>query len=188
MTKASSLLRVAPLIAFASVFALTAGAQTIPTVKAKALDNSEATLPPQGGQRPLILVVGFSRKSGQMCAAWGKRVAADFRNDSRLNYFQIPVLEDAPSFVRPMIVYGMRKGTPPEELPHMIPVYEHESEWKNAVRFSNADDAYILLTDAQGHIIWQTHGAMNDSSYGELKSVVNKLVGGGAASSSSAKP
>ena len=45
-------------------------AQSIPTIKAKALDNSEITLPSPGSQQFLILIVGFSQKSGN-CARLG---------------------------------------------------------------------------------------------------------------------
>lgn len=191
MNNSTVLHQIALLSAFAFSFMLPVQAQTptIPAVKAKALDNSEATLPPEGGQRPLILVVGFSRKGGQMCTVWGKRVAADFRTDSRVNYFQIPVLEEAPSFIRPMILHGMRKDTSPEVLSHTIPVYQQEAEWKKAVNFSTPDDAYVLLTDAQGHVVWRTHGAWSDSLYGALKSELNKLISGeNPAGSTAAKP
>ena len=42
-------------------------AQSIPAVKAKALDNSEINLPSHGSQQFLILIVGFSQKSGKLC-------------------------------------------------------------------------------------------------------------------------
>jgi hypothetical protein len=48
-------------------------AQSIPATKAKALDNSEITLPSPGSQQFLILVVGFSQKSGELCQVWGKK-------------------------------------------------------------------------------------------------------------------
>ena len=48
-------------------------AQSIPTIKAKALDNSEITLPSPGSQQFLILIVGFSQKSGKLCEVWGKQ-------------------------------------------------------------------------------------------------------------------
>jgi hypothetical protein len=188
MNKTTALLRLALLLTFALSCGIASRAQTIPSTKTKALDNSEVTLPPEGGRRPLILVVGFSRRGGQMCTPWSKRVAADFRNDSRVNYFQVPVLEGAPSFVRPMILRGMRKDRPAEDLPHTIPVYDHEAEWKKAASFSNTDNAYILVTDAQGRVVWQTQGALSDTSYGELRSAVDKLLAGGSFATSIGKP
>ncbi len=73
-------------------FVVTCRAQTIPPIKAKALDDSEVVLPKPGGQQLLILVLGFSHKSGDACAAWGKRLAADYSSDPRATYFQFRVL------------------------------------------------------------------------------------------------
>jgi hypothetical protein len=161
----------------------------MPPVKAKALDNTEVALPKDGSQQPVILVLGFSRKSGEMCAPWGKRLASDFRFDSRISYYQLPVLEDAPSFVRPMIARGIRKDTAPADLPHMLPIFDHEADWKKLVGFSNADDAYIVLSDPHGLVLWKTHGAVNDSSYRELKSAVSKLLANApSASPAATKP
>jgi hypothetical protein len=57
------------------------------------------------------------------------------------------------------------------------------------VGFSGPDDAYVLVTDPQGHVVWQTHGAMNDTSYGEMKAAVDKVLASSAAGApDSAKP
>ena len=96
------------------------------------------------------------------------------RHSRRL--LQLPVLQGAPSFVRPMILRGMRKDMLADEQAHFIPILDHEDEWKSSVSFSAPDDAYILLTDSHGHVVWQTHGSVTDASYDALKSAVSKLL------------
>lgn len=103
-------------------------AQSIPAVKAKALDNSEITLPNPGGRQALILIVGFTHKSGDQSKVWAKKVAADYDADAHVGYFILPVLQSAPSLVRPMILHGMRKDLPDERLPHFVPLYSNESD------------------------------------------------------------
>ena len=151
-------------------------AQSIPTIKGKTLADTDIVLPQPGGTQILVLVVGFSHKSAEKCAPWGKRLSADFRSDTHVAYYQLPVLQGAPSFVRPMILRGMRKDMPADQQPHFIPILDHEDEWKKLVNFSAPDDAYILLSDSHGHIVWQTHGTLTDSSYDALKSAVSKLL------------
>jgi hypothetical protein len=153
-----------------------ASAQSVPVVKAKALDNSEVMLPNPGGQQILILIAGFSHKSGEICQAWGKKISADYRGDARINYFVLPVLQSAPSLVRPMILHGMRKDIPPAEFAHYIPVYSNESEWKKLVNFSAPDDAYLIVATPDGHPVWQGHGSYSDEIYSELKKSVAALV------------
>jgi len=156
--------------------ALRAGGQSIPPVNAKALDDSQVVLPKPGGTQFLILVLGFSHKSGDHCTPWDKRLAAEFHSDARIAYYQIPVLAGAPSLVRPMILKGMRKGVPAAEHSRFVPVYDHEAEWKKLVNFSAPDDPYLVLTRADGSVVWQTHGLLSESLYGELKNAATKAL------------
>src|SRR5215831_10430619 len=71
-------------------------AQSIPAIRAKALDNSDIILPRPGSQQFLILIVGFSQKSGKLCEAWSKKSSCDYHTDARIAYFTLPVLQSAP--------------------------------------------------------------------------------------------
>ena len=111
--RASSLLKLFSLLCFTAALC---SAQSIPAIKAvRALDNSEIILPYPGSRQFLILIVGFSQKSGKLCEVWSEKISADYHADTRIAYFSLPVLQSAPSLVRPMIVYGMRKGVPAQE-------------------------------------------------------------------------
>lgn len=153
-------------------------AQSIPQIRARALDNSEISLPGQGRKQPLILIVGFSQRSGTLCQAWSRKISSDYHADLRVAYFSLAILEGAPSLFRPMIVRGIRKGQPVEEQPHFVPIYSDESAWKTVVHFSTPDDAYIIVATPDGHPVWQAHGAYSDSLYGELKKSVSTLLDG----------
>src|SRR5262245_32871302 len=104
-------------------------AQSIPAIKAKALDNSDITLPSPGSQQFLLLIVGFSQKSDKLCEVLCKQISADYRTDARITYFILPVLQGAPSLIRPMIVHGMHKSVPAQELRRFVPLYSNESDW-----------------------------------------------------------
>ena len=140
--RASSLLKLLPLLCFTTALS---SAQSIPAIKAKALDNSEIVLPDPGSRQFLILILGFSQKGGKLCQVWSKKISADYHADTRIAYFSLPVLQSAPSLVRPIIVYGMRKGVPAQELRHFVPLYSNEPDWTKLVNFSTPDDAYLLL-------------------------------------------
>jgi hypothetical protein len=167
------LLRLLSLLCFGA--ALSHG-QSIPAIRDKALDNSEIILPNPGGQQILILVVGFSQKSGKLCEMWSKKISADYHTDARVSYFSLPVLQSAPSLVRPLIVHGIRKGVPAEELRRLVPLYSNEPDWKKLVNFSTADDPYLIVAEPDGHPVWQAHGAYSDAVFGELKKSVASLL------------
>lgn len=151
-------------------------AQSIPAVKAKALDNSEISFPNAGSQQTLILVVGFSKKSGVLCRVWGTRISSAYAADSRISYFVLPVLQGAPSLIRPMILHDMRKSVPAHELPHFAPLYSNESDWKKVVNFSSPDDAYLIVATPDGRPVWQAHGPYSDAVYADLKRSVATLL------------
>src|SRR5215469_8795908 len=156
--------------------AIFSSAQSIPAIKAKALDNSEITLPSPGSQQFLILIVGFSQKSGKLCEVWGKQISADYHTDASIAYFILPVLQSAPSLVRPLIVHGMHKGVPAQELRRFVPLYSNESDWKKLVNFSAPDDAYLIIATPDGHPVWQAHGPYSDAIYADLKKSVATLL------------
>lgn len=162
--------------------AFSSPAQTIPPVKAEALNGSEVALPPSGNHHLLLIVIGFSHKSGRACAAWGKQLAPDYTSDPHTTYYQLAELQSAPSFVRGMILHGMRKDVPPAQQSHFIPLFDHETEWKALVRFAAPDDPYIVLAAPDGRVLWQTQGAFSDSAYAALQSAVAKFA------ATSAKP
>jgi len=153
-------------------------AQSIPPVNAKALDDSQVILPPPTGHQLLILLIGFSHKSGDACGSWAMRLVADYTSDPHTAYYQLAELQSAPSFVRGMILHGMRKDVPAAQHSRFVPLYDHEPEWKKAVNFTTSapDDPYIVVTAPGGDILWQTHGSFTDSSYSDLKSAVAKLT------------
>jgi len=152
-------------------------AQSIPAFKARALDDSEITLPDSSSQQTLILIVGFSRKSSELCRVWGKKIAADYHADSSIRYFIVPVLQRAPSLVRPMILRGMRKSVSAHDLPHFVPLYSNESDWKKAVNYSAPDDAYLIVAAPDGRTVWLAHGAYSDAVYRDLRKSVAALLG-----------
>ena len=158
--------------------AILSSAQSMPEIKAKALDNSEIVLPSHGGKQPLILIVGFSRQGGTMCEGWNKKISSDYHADTRVAYFTLPVLQDAPSLFRPMIVRGIRRGLPMEEYRHFVPVYSDEEGWKKFVNFSAPDDAYLIVTTPDGDPVWRAHGAYSDGVYADLKKSVSALLDG----------
>jgi hypothetical protein len=151
-------------------------AQSIPSVKAKALDDSEVILRKSAGQQLLILILGFSHKSGEACRAWSQRVAADYGSDPHATYFQLAGLESAPSFGGGMIVKNMRKGVPPAQQSRFVPLFEHQEDWKKAANFSAPEDAYVLISFPAGRILWRTRGTVTDASYTDRKGAVARFV------------
>lgn len=164
------------LLFFTLVSISEAQTQTIPSVRAKALDDSEVTLPKPADQQILILVLGFSKKSADDCQLWARHIGAEMLEDPRVNYYQIPNLEGTSSLAKKLILHGMRSGLSTEQLSHLVPLYDSQDEWKKLVNFSAPDDAYLIVATPDGQITWQSHGPFSASNYTELKKAASTLL------------
>jgi hypothetical protein len=151
--------------------------QQIPATQAKAIDGSSVSFPDASSGKPLLLLVGFSHQSSGRCQAWDKRLAPIYLDDSRILYFQAADFQGVPSLVMKMILHGMKKEIPANEHSRFVLLQSNEDEWKSAAKFSAPDDAYLILTNPAGHIVWQTHGEVTDEQFAALQAAIKTQLG-----------
>jgi hypothetical protein len=152
-------------------------ASTIPASTGTALDGHSITLPQDLPGRVSILILGFSKNSADPTTAWEKATRTSLAN-STIGYLDIPFLQDAPSFVRPMILRSIRKQVPDIVKPNFVPLATGEAAWKQATNFTPAspDAAYILLVDKSGTIRWQTHEPYAPAIFEQLTVAAKNLA------------
>jgi hypothetical protein len=122
-----------------------------------------------------VIVLGFSKNSGNVCKGWGLRLEQSYGNSGDVMFYQIPVLESVPKLLRGMVLKSMRSGVPEAEKAHFMPVFSDEDAWKKTAQYANADDAYVLVVDGEGKVRWQTSGRVSDAAFGTLKEQVEAL-------------
>ena len=142
--------------------------QTIPDTHAVDLLGSPVSIPRDLHSKYSVLIVGFSRSSGNPSRDWSKGVAAAMASRPDTASYVLPVLEGAPRIFRGTIERGMRKDLSPAQQKSYLLIFEKEREWKQTVSFDRPDDAYVLLVDQAGKIIWKTHGAASEDRIREL--------------------
>jgi hypothetical protein len=156
------LISMKPLLSFVVAVAFsstsTALAASIPNSTGTTLDGQSIVLPRDLAPQATVLILGFTQHSQDATTAWEKAVRASISSPG-ITYFDIPFIEDAPRFVRPMIVHAIRKQVPDIVKPRFLPLAANEAAWKQAADFSASapDAAYVLLVDRSGNIRWQTH-------------------------------
>jgi hypothetical protein len=160
-------------------FDAAAGAQStvvrIPEVHATSFADEPVNLPAGLKGKVGVLVVGFSKNSREADSAWGKRLAVDYRESPMVVYYEMPVLAAAPRMLRGMIVKSMKSSVPPSEQARFVVILENEAAWKTVTHFERPDDAYVLVVDSQGSVVWQTQGSPTDAAYAALKQHVETL-------------
>lgn len=150
-------------------------AQQIPRTELTTLTDSHVVIPIVPPVKPLLVLVGFSHKSGEDAAAWNKVYKVRYETDPRLDYYEIADFEGVPSLVMKMILHGMRKSFQEPERSHFAPFYAHEQEWKKLVGFSDPNISYLVLADKTGRVVWQVHGPASAAKAADLEAAIAKL-------------
>jgi hypothetical protein len=157
--------------------AASASAGSIPTASGNALDGHAVILPRDLSQHATVLILGFTQHSQDATTEWEKATRASFAGTG-VAYFDIPFLEDAPGFIRPMIVRSIRKQVPEILRPHFVPLSSGQAAWKQTVGFTSdaANAAYVVLVDRNGEILWQTHQPYSPALFEQLSHAAKKIT------------
>jgi len=151
-------------------------AQQLPRLQEENLAGQQVVLPDAVAGKVAVLVFGFSRASQNSTGAWMKHLREDFGKSAGLDLYQLPVLEEAPRLIRGMITSGMKKGVPEAERATFVPVMHNEADLKKLVNYKEADDAYVIVLDRTGKIVYQAHSGPDASGYAELRSKLQSLL------------
>lgn len=146
----------------------------LPATHGTTLAGSEVIFPDALKHNVDIIVVGFSHSSQEQVANWGRLIAADYGKSPDVNYFELAMLAGAPKMLRGMIIKRMGSSVPFDERDHFIPVLEGEPAWRAVAHYNKPDDAYLLLVDKKGIVLWQTEGEPTDALYASFRQEVEK--------------
>jgi ATP10 protein len=166
----------AVMLILACIEAGVAAGQEIAITKGRTFADKDVTLPADVRGKVAILIMGFSKNSSAQTHVWGKQIAEGPGKDAGVVFYQLPMLESVPRMIRGMVTRSIRNDTAPEMKEHMLPVFEKEKEWKSLVKFSAADDAYIVVLDREGKVAWLGSGPWTEEKFATLRTAVAKLV------------
>ena len=153
-----------------------ADAQIVPTTNASALDGSLVQFPAATRGRALVLVIAFSRAAIASADSWMRRLTEAYERDPRVAYYQLADFDGVPSFVLWFIKHGMRRSMPPEAQAHVVPLRTGEADWTHLVHPGALSDAYVVVADTLGRVVWQGHGVATDSAYGALHHEIDLVL------------
>ncbi len=152
--------------------ALMASAEYVPNVDGRSLNGEQVQLPKDIGSAA-ILIVGFSRKSGEQSKQWGVELSKARCGDGQpVQWYELPVLSDVPWLVRPLVLRAMRSGLTTQLRSRFVPIYTNSEAWKQSVNFSAPDDAYIALINKSGQVEHLWHGAYDKNRGSEVEQLV----------------
>jgi hypothetical protein len=153
-----------------------AAAERIPEVHGTSFANQAVNLPDDLQDKAAgILVLGFSRGSRDAVTGWAQKIAGDYRTSNVVAYYELPVVASVPGFLRGILLRSIRSSAPERAHKRIVPITDHEEGWRALVHYGVADDAYLLVVDRRGDVVWQTQGQPTDAAYAALKQRVEAL-------------
>jgi hypothetical protein len=150
----------------------------LPKLRGEFLTGRTADLPQAASGRVALLLLGFTYDSRFAVEAWARRFREQFETDSRVTFYEIPMIGGLARLGKWFIDSGMRRGTPEADRETVIAVYGGTDPWKRRTAFRDPQAAYLILIDQSGKIAWKYAGGFGQEPYQALSSEVSRLLAG----------
>lgn len=164
-------------VAGAAVAADSAATAVFPSLSTRNLDGAAVRVPDAFQRGPTLLVIGFTRDSGEQTRAWARRAAGE----SGVAVWNVAVIEDVPGLLRGMVVRGLRKGVPAELHARFLLVDDDSAQWKALAGFlpQREDAAHLVLLDAARRIAWRHAGPVDEPGWQALRAALRSASAAG---------
>jgi hypothetical protein len=152
--------------------------EPLPALQGEFLNGRAAILPQAASGRVALLLLGFTYESRFAVEAWAGRFRLDFGGDSRVTFYEIPMIGGLARLGKWFIDSGMRRGTPQADYENVITVYGGTEAWKRRVEFADPNAAYLVLLGPDGRVVRRLSGGFGEGPYQALRSEVVRLLDG----------
>jgi len=153
-----------------------AAGELLPPLRGEFLTGREAVLPQAAAGRVALMLLGFTYDSRYQVEPWAEKFRHEFGANSKVTFYEIPMIGGMARMGKWFIDSGMRRGTPKADQENVITVYGGTDPWKQRVGFTDPKSAYLILLDPQGRVAWRHAGAVDDGSFQALSAEVSRLL------------
>ena len=124
-----------------------------PTVKGRALDGTERTLPQDVIGPPVVLIVGYVQGAQFDVDRW---IVGLLQTKTPARILEVPTIDGlVPTWISSWIDEGMRGGIPSEDWPSVVTVYGDQASRIVAITGDERPrNARVLLLDGGGRVTW----------------------------------
>lgn len=125
-----------------------------------------------------MLVIGFSKRASDETREWSKRLfAAEKKNKGRSNVYGLIMLARVPRFARGFVTSSIRRDISPAVQSHFVTVTDNEEAWRKTLQVTSDEEAYLLVVDGQGSVVWRGHGNYSDKTLAVIEDALQKAQG-----------
>lgn len=140
----------------------------LPEIQGETLENKSLELPTACAGKITLIVFSFTKQGGNSAKQWRDSFEKEFGSNSNVNNYGVMFLEGVPRLLRGLVSSGIKKGIPTRMYPFLLRVYKNEKLWKERLNVSNDDDAYSVLLDSSGKVLWMNTAPFSENQFNEL--------------------
>lgn len=145
-----------------------------PKVSGIDLDGKKQDLPDVFKNKLNLVVVAFKREQQTEVNTWIKALEPILKENSKLSFYEIPLIYELSTFKRMWVNNGMRFGIPDKVArTRTITVYTNREEFFGITKMKE-DKIYALLIDDSGKILWSSEGEADNEKVKALKKFLIK--------------
>src|SRR4051812_7911749 len=145
-------------------------ADAFPRVTGQTFGERAVIVPDAFKGKPTILVITFTRSAQEQARSWADKLK---QKALGLETHQVLELEDVPRLMRGFVRGSIRRSIPKESQDNFVLLFEGEEALKKSVNYQASDDAYVVMLDSSGNIVWREHGAVDDKKFAALAKQVS---------------
>lgn len=150
------------------------GDKVFPQVEGKSLQGEVVAFPDVFSKKPYhIVVVAFLQEQQSEVNTWLPSLQALIDQREDLDYFELPTIARMNALMRWVIYRGMRSGIKQEsDRVRTVTLHIDKDPFKAALDIDSEDTIYVLLIDAEGHVLGREEGAFDQEKWERLSSLL----------------
>jgi hypothetical protein len=146
-----------------------------PDVSGSNLEGKSRRLPNDFEGDLNVVIIAFRREHTDMIESWLNSLAQMIGKNTKLGFYELPVLSRAYSPFRRWIDGGMRAGIVDDEArERTVTVYTNKRDFKRRLEIPNEETIYIFLVRRNGTILWQDKGRLTEAKFQKLQNAVQE--------------
>jgi hypothetical protein len=148
---------------------------SFPVVSGYNLNRQELEFPQDFEKDLNLIIIAFQQYQQRIVNTWlpfAQEIEAAF---PEFIYYELPTINEMPSFSRTFINEGMRAGIPDQTArERTITLYINKDAFKSTLNIPDENNIYIFLVEREGNILWRAAGEFSEDKAGELIQVIKE--------------
>ena len=144
-----------------------------PVVSGYNLNRQELEFPKDFNKDLNLIIIAFQQYQQSIVNTWLPFAQELETNFPEFIYYELPTINEMPSFSRTFINEGMRAGIPDQTArERTITLYINKEAFKSTLNIPDENNIYIYLVERDGNILWRAIGEYSEEKGGKLIQVI----------------